>query len=41
MADDAGECEPFSAANSLLSGKNTGNFARFIALKRLIQRPSH
>jgi hypothetical protein len=27
MADDAVSCEPVSAANSLLTGKLTGNFA--------------
>jgi len=28
LADDAVNCEPVSASNSLLTGKNTGNFAK-------------
>jgi hypothetical protein len=28
LADDAVNCEPVSAANSLLTGKNTGKFAK-------------
>jgi hypothetical protein len=34
MAEDAVACEPFSAVNSLLTGKNTGNFAAAVAPPR-------